>query len=403
MTKIRIQSIVIFISFLIICFIGFPKQYSYAEDASTSATPTPDNTHDKLNDLQKQINDLQKKVDNLKSQEKSLGTEISVIDNQIKLTQLRMNATKQEIAALTSDINIAAAKVKTLEKSVNDITKVLINRIVATYQTGSVQPLAVLLSSSDITDFLSRASYLRIVQAHDKMLIYDTQQARNDYENQKGIFEAKKQKVVALKAQLESYSQEIDQQKKDKQALLTVTKNNEAVYQQQLEAAQAEQAAISKIEAGGGNAVAVGSINEGDIVGHMIVGRSACSSGTHLHFEVHKDGNLQNPSNFLQNKSVTFDNSPDAPFSFTGSWRFPLDDPIRIEQGYGMTYWAQHNWYGGGPHTGIDMYSDSSLAVYAVKSGQLYRGGIACGSGTLLFARVDQNDGSQTFYLHILQ
>jgi murein DD-endopeptidase MepM/ murein hydrolase activator NlpD len=218
----------------------------------------------------------------------------------------------------------------------------------------------------------------------------------------KNIFETEKQKAEALQNQLQAYNTQLDQQKRDKQALLQKTQNDEAVYQQQLAAARAEQAAIEQISAGGGNEVAEGSVNAGDIVGYMIDGRSACSSGTHLHFEVHDSGgNVQNPAGYLSSHDVIWENSPDGSFSFTGSWSWPLSDPIRIEQGYGMTYWARTGWYGGNPHTGIDMFSDSSSSVHAVNPGKLFRGSIACGGGQLLFARVDQNDGTQAYYLHI--
>jgi len=57
---------------------------------------------------------------------------------------------------------------------------------------GGAGPMQVLLASNDISDLASRANYLRIVQAHDKQLLYDTQQARNDYANQKLILKTRK-------------------------------------------------------------------------------------------------------------------------------------------------------------------------------------------------------------------
>ncbi|MEK7450896.1 MAG: hypothetical protein AAB662_03110, partial [Patescibacteria group bacterium] len=255
--------------------------------------------------------------------------------------------------------------------------------------------------SDNISNFFSRLNYLKIARTHDIELMRDAQQAKNNYANQKDIFEAKKKKVESLKAQLESYTSQLAQEKKDKQALLAVTKNNEATYKQMLQSALAEQRAIQQIAAGGGNAVSVGRVKEGDLIGYMISGKSACSSGTHLHFEVRKDGGIQDPSQYLSSKSVTFENSPDGSFSFGGSWSWPLSDPIFVEQGFGMTYWARIGWYAGGPHTGLDLYSNSSLAVRAVKDGELFRGSIACGGGQLPFSRVDQADGIQTYYLHI--
>lgn len=221
--------------------------------ASTTPTPTPDSSG-QVSDLQNKISDLEKKLQDTRSQEKTLSSQISVMDNQIKLTELRKNATEGELLTLSADIKTADGKIENLEGALNDITKVLINRIRATYQVGTNQPLQVLLTSKDATDFMSRANYLRIVQEHDKKLIYDTQQARNDYQNQKNIFEDKKKKVIALKAQLEEYSAQINEEKVAKKRLLTETQGSESNYQRLLSQAQAQLAGFNRFtstQAGG--------------------------------------------------------------------------------------------------------------------------------------------------------
>jgi peptidoglycan hydrolase CwlO-like protein len=368
-----------------------------------TATPTPTTTTDsqKANELSNKIAELEKKLAETRSQANSLSAQIGAMDNQIKLTEARINYTKQQISELTLDIDSATKRVNNLENSLENVSKVLIKRIVATYQAGGVEPMHILLTSDDVSNLLARSNYLKLVQAHDKKLMYNAQQARNDYENQKNIFEDKKAKVEALGTQLEEYNAQLDKEKEDKQTLLTITKNNETTYQRQLQTARAEQAAISQIFSGGGNVVAVGPVNQGDVVGFVINGVSACSNGAHLHFETH-EGGYQDPSRYLQHREVIWDNGPDQPFSFSGSLPFPLADPVRITQGYGMTYYARVlRYYNGGPHTGIDMYSSSSLAVRAVKSGTLYRGSIACGGGQLPFAKVEHDGGFQTLYLHI--
>ncbi len=363
-------------------------------------TPSP-SPASQSSDLQKQINDLQSKISELQTKEKSLSSQIAVMDSQIRLTTLRIESARKQVSDLTLDIDTTSKKITKIEGSLDGLTKVLINRVVATYVVGSAPTFQVLLSSSDINDFAKRANYLRLAQAHDRRVLYDTVQAKNDYENQKELYEDKKQQIDELRNELEGYTDDLAREKADKDALLKITKSDEATYQQKLQAALAEQRAIQSITSGGGNAVSEGPVKEGDIIGYQISGRSACSSGTHLHFEV-RSGGLQDPSNFLSNKNVVFDNSPDGSFSFNGSWGWPLNDTIRINQGYGMTYWARTGWYGGGPHTGIDM-SSSSLAVKAVREGTLFRGSIACGGGQMPFARVDQSDGAQVYYMHIVQ
>lgn len=257
MMRFRYRPVQFFIVFALLLFC-LPKAQLYAVDLTPTPTPTgtasSDSSSQSYADLQNKIKDLESKVSDLQSQEKTLSSQISVMDNQMTLTEYRIDATKDQIGQLTSDINIASKKINNLEGSISDITKVLISRIVATYQVGTIQPLQILLSSGTVSDFLQRANYLRIAQAHDKKLIYDTEQARNDYQNQKDIFQQKKQQVLALQTQLEDYTKQLDQEKTDKQRLLSETQGSEANYQSLLARAQAQLAGFSRFTASQGGA-----------------------------------------------------------------------------------------------------------------------------------------------------
>ena len=350
---------------------------------------------------QAKVTCLENKVQDLKGQTKTLSSQISIMDSQIRLTEARIEANRREILDLTLDIDTATKKISTLSDSLNRITGVLLNRIIATYQAGKVQPLEMLLSSRDASNLLARLNYLRIAQVHDKRLIYDVQQAKNDYVNQKDIFEAKKKKIESLKLQLETYSESLGQQKIAKQQLLIATQSDEATYQQLLAQARAERAIVF----GGGVDSYLRDVNQGDAIGYIAsYGTSpGCSSGAHLHFEVQKDGSIQNPNNYLKSANFSYDYGSDS-YSYygtinpSGDLTWPLNEPIVIHQGYGSHGFAQ-NFYSGGIHTGIDMDSSSST-VKAVKSGKLYGGSYNCSNGKLYYSKIVHDGGLVTWYLH---
>ena len=237
---------------------------------------------------------------------------------------------------------------------------------------------------------------------NDRRLLLTMEEIRLNYDEQKQQKEEKQKELEALKNQLAKQKADLAKQKKDKEYLLTVTQNDEKRYQDLMARAQAELEAIQAIIAGRGEEEEIGEVKEGEKIATIIAGKSACSTGTHLHFEV-RDGDIpRNPANYLSNTSVIWDNAPDGPFSFSGSWRWPIDQPIRITQGYGYTFYARvMRYYGGNPHTGIDMVSDNR-AVYAVKDGVLYNGSIKCGGGYLRYVRVKHKDSNiSTYYLHV--
>ncbi len=336
----------------------------------------------------------------------SYASELAVINNQINLIQARIEANKEQILSLEADIDTTNKKIGKLEESLDELTKVLLNRIIATYEVGTIQPFHILLSSSDVSNFFTRLNYLKIAQTHDKRLIYETEQAKIDYANQKDIFEEKKKKIEALKKELEVYTAELEQNKLIKEDLLKATQNDERKYQQLLARARAEYEAILGIVAGKGTETEVGKVSEGQRVATMITGASCNSSGTHLHFMITKNGNTENPFSYLKdidhkNCSGGGDCNPADPFNPSGNLNWPLDAPILFNQGYGSTWAIANTWVRRiyTFHNGIDI-SSSSTTVKAVKEGTLYKGSYSVGCA-LGYVRVDHGDGVETYYLHV--
>lgn len=213
----------------------------FAQELTPTTTPAPTQSEaSQVKELSDKINQLQNKVNSLRKEGETLKSQITVMDNQTKLTEFRISATKNELSELEGDITVAEKKVSTLENSLDKITKTLLSRIIATYQVGKVPEMHVLLAADNMESYLTRANYLKMVQAHDKQLLMSTQQAKVDYQNQKDIFENKKTKVESLKGQLEEYTEQLEVDKKSKQQLLGVTQNDEAKYQKLLSEAKAQ-------------------------------------------------------------------------------------------------------------------------------------------------------------------
>lgn len=365
-------------------------------------------TDQHLKDLQDQISQLQSQLDEARGQEKTLKSQLDYIDAQAKLSQLKIDEANAQINKLEREIDDLTGRIGRLSTTVDSITQVLLGRIVQTYKYGEIDPIDLLFSSNGFSDLLTRFKYVQVAQANDKKVLYQLQATKATYNDQKNDRESRQQQMLVLKKNLESYQIQLDGQKKSKQELLRITQNNEATYQQKIRLAQQEQAAILAILNGGGNEVADGPIHKSDIIARVIVGPSPCSSGTHLHFEVHQNNSIQDPNNFLSSTSYQYGDSDggksEGAINPHGSWDWPFSLPIYISQGYGMTPYAQVGAYGGGPHTGIDMYQGSFVPtqVTAVHDGTLYTGGVTCNGGTLHYKKVDHGDGFSSYYLHVL-
>lgn len=358
----------------------------------------------------KRIEELKQKITELQSQENTLGKQIQLLDSNIALTTLKIKNIREAIATLSTEIDELASEIERLEVLLTKRSELVLRRIPATYKRQVAPQFGVLFLSQNFSDFLSRVKYLSSVQEQDAQLLFQLKATQNHFGARKELREDKRAKQQALQKQLEDENRKLVGQKRDKQILLTQTRNSEATYQQLLAQALAEKQAIQAIISGGGSEVQVGSVNAGDKIASIIQGASCNSSGSHLHFIVSRNGNPENPFNFL--KSVPYENcsgyscgdSSGDTFNPSGSWEWPIDATIKFTQGYGQTWAITHTYVGRiySFHNGIDI-SGPSLNVKAVQPGNLYRGSYTGGGGcNLKYVKIDHKDSDLiTFYLHV--
>jgi len=242
-----IKKIVLLLLISIVFLLGsLGRNFVYGDDISTQDQPSTIPECQQQNLTKKQcVAYFENNGIELNKQENTTANQIAVMTNQINLTEARIEATQEQITSLTLDIDTASKKIASLQATLNNSVTVLINRIVATYEVGTIQPFQILLTSNSASDFFTRLNYLRLAQAHDKKLIYDTQQAKVDYANQKSILENEKKQVEILQKQLETYTAQLNEEKAAQQQFLAEIKQKEVVNDSMLARARAELTALA--------------------------------------------------------------------------------------------------------------------------------------------------------------
>lgn len=354
---------------------------------------------EKMQRLGQEIEQYESEITKLKSQSVTLSNQIAQYDAQIYLTALKIAQTEEKIVLL-------GGRIDQLESSLNSLTDAFNSRVVRTYKMSRInEPYLLLMFSSDLKSFVSNFHYLTKIQSSDRDLLIRLESAQSVYEEEKVDQEE-------LQTELENQKKVLGTQKAAKSNLLEQTKSDEKKFQELLASARAEFEAIQAIIAGKGEEEEVGKVAQGEKIATIITGPSCNSSGEHLHFMVSEHGATQNPFNFLRG-GIDYENcsgsscgsSDGDPFSPGGSWDWPISPKIIFTQGYGATWAIQNTWVGRvySFHNGIDIISNSSTDVMAVKAGTLYRGSYTGYNGCRLrYVRVDHDDSDlDTFYLHI--
>src|SRR5258706_4371266 len=308
---------------------------------STFHSPPPlvhaESDSEKAARLAQQIEEYQNQINKLNSQATTLSNQIAQYDAQIRLAELK-------IAQIEEKITMLSGRIDQLGSSLTSLTHAFEERAIQTYNMSRFSEAYFLLAANDLDSMVSSYHYLKRIQEEDRSLVNRLTNAQNTYKQEKSEQED-------LQAQLTDQKKTLAAQKVAKGILLTQTKNNEQKYQSLLASAQSEFESIQAILAGKGDETQVGNVTQGAKIASVIQGPSCNSSGAHVHFIVSKSGVAQNPFSYLksgvsaENCSGSSCGSSDGdPFNPSGSWNWPINQPIKNAQEFGLTWPARKTY-----------------------------------------------------------
>ncbi len=199
---------------------------------------------DKVNELLKQRNDLIQQIEKARTGAAAegkkitqLNKEIDVLTTDIKANELkildaetRIRQTEVEINKLNDGIREQEAKLRVEEENQNDALRNL-------YEGTNQDPLSLALGKS-VTDRIDEAASIEAVEVQIEILKDQIEKRKEELQTQRKLAQDKKVELNKLKLQREAYKSALNQQKNQKNSLLTNSVDQKKEYDKQLEEAR---------------------------------------------------------------------------------------------------------------------------------------------------------------------
>ena len=230
MMKQKLKEILVIITTLVVFMTNTSLGVS-AQD-SQDLQDKIDKTKEQLNDVNTTKTDTEKQVDDIQTKIDDYQGDIDSLND--RLDTLNTNITENE------------KKLEEQQKKYEENSKLLDERLVTIYENSSVSYLDLLLSSSNLTEFISNYYLISELASYDLDLLEQIQNEQKQIEETKTTLENDKSEVETLKSEKEVKTKELNATKQEKEKYIDELEGEAKDLQADLAQFEKDKAAIDK-------------------------------------------------------------------------------------------------------------------------------------------------------------
>lgn len=182
---------------------------------------------DKKEEIAKQLEEHNMELEYVQGEISNSVIEIQKLSDTIAKYEQETNALQTKLTTLQEELTQTTASLEKLTTEYNEKQTLLNERLVTLYKAGDTTYLDVLLSSSSLTDFISRYYMIAKMAEFDNKLIKKVEEEKQNVEIAKNTLEQQKAEVKITKAKAEQSA--------------TVLQNTKAVLQNRVNALSDEE------------------------------------------------------------------------------------------------------------------------------------------------------------------
>ncbi len=165
------------------------------------------------NELNKKIQETKENLNDVNSQKKESQDKVNDLSGQINSYESQISSLEGEIVSKTKEANEMQKKLDELEIEREKNQNLLDERLITLYEAGEVSYLDMLLSSSDLTEFISSYYMIETLTAADKELIQKLENDKKEIAEMQEKINASLSEIETNKTKLESVKKELNKAK----------------------------------------------------------------------------------------------------------------------------------------------------------------------------------------------
>ena len=194
---------------------------------------------DKKDELESKQKEAENKKEEVTAEKNAILDQISELTAQISKYENEIEELNKKIDSLEESIKNKQEEIKKLEEETKERQELLISRLVAMYEMGQTTYLDVLLSSQDMTTFISNYYRIQEIAEADQAVIDSIIEKQKETETTKQELEKEKKEIDESKKEVETKNNALQVAKSTKQTKVNSLSAEEKELQETIDAFEA--------------------------------------------------------------------------------------------------------------------------------------------------------------------
>ncbi len=221
------------------------SQHAYAQSVDELKIKINE-SNTNIKQLEEEIRRYQTEIDTLGKEASSLKNTLASLDLVRKKLEADLAVTRNRIQTTNLEIKELSLQIEDKSERIDDGKRVIAQSLYSISQMDSDALIVSLLGSRTLSEAWSEADKLNTLQSGVRERIHDLKSVKLSLEDNKKKTEAKKAQLVSLQNDLSNQKKILAETVKEKNTLLSQTKNTEANYKKMLASRQAQKEAFER-------------------------------------------------------------------------------------------------------------------------------------------------------------